>query len=613
MLFRRTLAASLLAATALAAATPASAQRVGRIVAFGDSYADDGNLFQLTGTSSNVYPTGRFSGGTNYIDTLGQMLGTPIDNFAIGGAKTDNTNVVGPGIPGFVTEYSSFLAGGGPAFFPRVSGRFAPTDLLAISIGGNDARGYQLGGGTLAGAPAAATVAAAGATTGLNALVGAGARNINFLAGNTATLPEVAGTTPALLQAQAVRNSFSTTFNTAIQATLAGYANQGVIVNYTDLSLVGARITANPAAYGLASAGACPPASASACVGSAALANTYLFYVDQLHLTSAGFAIVAKYVARQMQAPLTLQATSDVGIDTARQFGRTLSTHMDLGSPRDGDTLTGVRLFAIGDSVSRKIGVAQTNEAFNVTSVGGTLGLEAGFGGGTIGIAGNYARPRAKFGNASAQVRSQSYQVGAFAGVGLGGGFAQGYLGYGKDKHRVTRAGVIDDLAARPGGSHWLAGAKAGILFPFASVRLGPVVGVDYARAKVNAYSETGDTALALNVSGQRLSSLRGDAGLELRGDFAGGGVQVRPYVSLLAEREFNRGARGLTYALQAAPTIVNRFAFADASKKTYARASAGLHAEILKAVSIDAGVSGTFGKKQGNETSGQVGLNFGF
>ena len=610
MLFRQTLAASLLAATALAAATPATAQRVGRIVAFGDSYADDGNLFQLTGTSSIVYPTGRFSGGTNYIDTLGSLLGTPIDNFAIGGAKTDNTNVVGPGIPGFVTEYGSFLAGGGPAFFPRVSGRFAPTDLLAISIGGNDARGYQLGGGTLAGAPAAATVAAAGATTGLNALVGAGARNIDFLAGNTATLPEVAGTTAPLLAAQAVRNSFSTTFNTAMQATLAGYANQGVIVNYTDLSLIGARITANPTAYGLQSAGACP----ITCVSTTpALQNDYLFYVDQLHLTSAGFVIVAKYVQRQMQAPLNLQATSDVGIDTARQFGRTLSTHMDLGSPRDGDTLTGVRLFAIGDSVSRKIGASQTNDAFKVTSVGGTLGLEAAFGGGTIGIAGNYSRPRAKFGNASAEVRSHSYQVGAFAGIGLGGGFAQGYLGYGKDKHRVTRAGVIDNQTARPGGSHWLAGAKAGYLFPFASVRLGPVVGVDYARAKVNAYSEIGDSALALNVSGQRLSSLRGDAGVELRGDFGGGGVKVRPYVSVLAEREFNRGARGVTYALQAAPTIVNRFAFADASKKTYARASGGLHAEIVKAVSIDAGISATFGKKQGDETSGQVGLNFGF
>ena len=64
---------ALLAATAvaaLAAATPASAQRVDRIVTFGDSYADDGNLFQLAGLNpltfqNGIYRTGRFSGGTN--------------------------------------------------------------------------------------------------------------------------------------------------------------------------------------------------------------------------------------------------------------------------------------------------------------------------------------------------------------------------------------------------------------------------------------------------------------------------------------------------------------------------------------------------------------------
>ena len=34
-----------------------------------------------------LYPTGRFSGGTNYIDTLSQLLAAPVENFAIGGAR----------------------------------------------------------------------------------------------------------------------------------------------------------------------------------------------------------------------------------------------------------------------------------------------------------------------------------------------------------------------------------------------------------------------------------------------------------------------------------------------------------------------------------------------
>ena len=48
----RLMGRTLLGATALAAATfttPAAAQRIDNIVAFGDSYADDGNLFQIIG------------------------------------------------------------------------------------------------------------------------------------------------------------------------------------------------------------------------------------------------------------------------------------------------------------------------------------------------------------------------------------------------------------------------------------------------------------------------------------------------------------------------------------------------------------------------------------
>ena len=116
-----------LSLAALAAATPASAQRVDRIVAFGDSYADDGNLFELLGIPRPaVYPNGRFSDGTNFVDTMSQLLDAPVDNFAIGGAFTGNGNINGPGIPGFVTEWQSFLAGGGPAAFPRVDGDVRP-------------------------------------------------------------------------------------------------------------------------------------------------------------------------------------------------------------------------------------------------------------------------------------------------------------------------------------------------------------------------------------------------------------------------------------------------------------------------------------------------------
>ncbi|HXG99979.1 MAG TPA: autotransporter domain-containing protein [Sphingomicrobium sp.] len=620
MLNNRLIAKSLFAATALVAfASPAAAQRVGRIVAFGDSYADDGNFFQLVGinpATTQVYTTGRFSGGTNYIDTLGSILGVPIDNFAIGGALTDNRNTNGPPL-GFVTEYQSFLAGGGPAAFPRVSGRFNETDLLAISIGGNDARFYQRTGGTLAGAPGAAAVAVTNATTGLNALVGAGARTISFLAGDTGVLPEVNFTANPTSTA-AIRTAFSNAFNQGIQAPLAGYAANGVMVHYLDLSKVLANISSDFGAYGL-TALACPafPAPAGPGVpGSAACAtdsSNFLVYGDQLHLTSAGFAIVGRFVAAQLTAPLRLQATSNLALDTARQFGRTLSTRMDSGSPRDGDMPEGFGVYLVGDSVSRTVKTSRTNNQFSATSVGATLGAEFGFGAGLVGAAVNLSRPKADFRTDDARTKSKSLQVGVYGSAGIAGGFVQAYAGYGRDDHEIGRLGVVLKMEADADGSHTLAGVKAGYLMPMGAIRVGPVAALDYARAKVDSYSEQGDPALDLNVGASHFASMRGSIGGEVRGDFEGGGVQLRPFAAAVVEKDFKGDGRTFTFAQTSAPTIVNRFAVEEGSKKAYARISAGFSAAILPGVSLNAAASGTLGKDQGNETSAHVGFRAGF
>ena len=612
----RLVAGALLAATALTFAAPATAQRVDRIVAFGDSYADDGNFFQLVGmTPPAPYSTGRFSGGTNYIDTLGELLAVPIDNFAIGGALTNqfNTNT-GPSL-GFPTEYTSFLAGGGPAAFPRVSGTFDANDLLAVSIGGNDARIYQTGNaalgvpvGTLAGAPAAATASAAFATTGLNALVNAGAQNISFLAGNTAILPEIASN-PA---AQAIRNAYSTTFNSAIQTTLAGYAANGVMVHYLDLSMVGQQIIADPAAYGLSGV-ACPALPDTSCITNTTLANSRLFYFDQLHLTSAGFAIVARYIATQLTGPLTLQATSDLALDTARQFGRTLTTRMDVGAPRDGDMPEGLGAYIAGDHGARKVGATDRNDQFNTNSTGVTIGAEYGFGSGVVGIAGNYSRPKADFGNDSARTKSKSIQLGLYAAAGIAGGFVEGYAGYGWDDHDISRRGVVAGMEADADGKHTLAGAKAGYLAPFGSLRVGPVVALDYARAKVDGYTEEGDPALTLSVDSTSYKSLRGSIGAEVRGDFAGDGVQLRPYGAAVVEKDFTGDGRVFTFAQTSAPGVVNSWEVEDGSKDAYGRFTAGMSAAILSNVSLDIAGSTTAWKDQGNETSVHLGFRTAF
>ncbi|MDQ3246367.1 MAG: autotransporter domain-containing protein [Pseudomonadota bacterium] len=611
MLHRRSIRRALAgAATAVIAftATPAAAQRIDNIVAFGDSYADDGNLFEILGfnPAPQVYPTGRFSGGTNYIDTLSLLLDAPVQNFAIGGALTGNTNTNAPGLPGFATEYGAFLNGGGGPF-PTVDGSFDEGDLVTVSIGGNDARFYQQNGGTLAGAPAAAGTAIAQATAGLNALVNAGAPTISFLAGNTAILPEIAGNTGA----QAIRNEFSTTFNSGIQDVLAGYVDDGVIVHYLDLTTIGAQIAANPEAYGLTSAGACNPAPA--CIGNSSFNNQFLFYVDNLHLTSAGFAIVARYVAAQLQAPLTLQAPSDLGLDTARQFGRTLNGRMDLSAPRDGDLAEGLNVFLVGDMFSRDVKADSATDAFDIDSVGATAGVSYGFGNGIAGVAVNYSRPRARFGAEVSDTTTNSYQIGGFAAYSIAYAFVQGHIGYGQDNHDIERQGVVGELEADADGNHWTAGAKGGWLMPVGSFRAGPVIALDYAKAKVDGYTEEGDDALALNVGEVSAKSLVGGVGVEARGDIDNNGIAFRPIVSAMIEKDFTGDERTVLFSQTTAPGIVNRWDLERRSKEIYGRLSGGASAAILQAVTIDAMASTTVGRDQGNDVSAHVGLRLGF
>jgi outer membrane lipase/esterase len=586
--------------------TAASAQRVQRIVAFGDSYADDGNLFQLLGVdpvSTIIYPTGRFTGGTNYVDSLGTIYSLTPNNFAIGGALTDNTNTT-VGAPGFTFERLSFLAGGG-GVFPTTSPTLGSGDLVTVSIGGNDARVYA-NSGTVAGAPGAAAVAVTNATTNLNAIIGSGTPTISFIAGNTALLPEVAGNAPV----QAVRAAYSNAFNQGMQTALAGYAANGAIVHYLDLNLLFQQVQANPAAYGFTNLGPCTPIAS--CLTDSNFANQFVFWVDGLHPTSKTSALFAQYIATQLQAPLTLGAPSDLGLETARQFGRTLTGRMDLAARGSGDA--GFRIFVTGDYLSRDVDPDAATDEFHIRDFGVTGGAEYGFGNGLVGIAGNYSRPKAKFSNGASETRDRTWQVGGFGAVSADGLFGQAYVGYGHDGHRISREGVVEGMRASPSGRHWIAGAKAGYLVPFAGLRLGPVAAIDYARAKVNGYTESGDPTLTLNVGSVSSRALEGSLGAELRGKLGSGlgNGSIQPFGSAMLVKDFEGDGRTIQFSQTSAPAIVNSWQLEDRSRRIYGRLTAGGRVRF-GTLRLDALASTTVDRRGGDDTSFQIGLSAGF
>jgi outer membrane autotransporter protein len=615
----RILAKSLLMSAASAAAftaIPAEAQTVNRIVAFGDSYADDGNLFQLLGIAPPAaYPRGRFSDSTNFVDTMAQILQVPVDNFAIGGAFTGSGNINGPGIPGFQLEYQSFLAGGGPAAFPRVSGKFEATDLVVASIGGNDARAYERSLGLnptaaqiqtlLAGVPAQAQQRVAETTTGLNALVGAGAQNITFLAGDVGRLPEVNG-----LAIAQVGSAYASAFNTGIRAQLATYASQGVIVNYLDLNRIGDVVGANLQAFGLTSAGACPVA----CAANPDVARQFLFYVDQVHLTSRGFEIVGQYGVRQLEAPLQLQAQGEAGLQAARSFGGVMLGRLDLSSARFGEGHSGMNVWVSGNIASLDRRRSLTSLAYDLETVSGSAGVEydaaSGF---IVGGAGAYTRSDSDFETGTGGGRAAGWQIGGYAGWEGNGAFVQGYAGIGTLDYEISRDAVIDSISGDTDGKTVTAGAEAGYLLPFGGMSVGPVVGLRYARAELDGYTETGDPVLTLNVSDQNVKSLTGSAGLEARGAYEVGGLALQPYASAALEKEFEGNARGVRYALTAAPEIVNTFQLPGRSRDTYGRVTGGVNLALGSALALQVQASSTLEHEEGNEFAGSIALRVGF
>lgn len=592
---RALLCASLLPLAALS--VPAAAQQIDRIIVFGDSYADTGNALRLAGVNpltTQVYTTGRFTGGSNYIDTLTDILQVPQYNFAIGGARTNNGNQT-TGLPGLTTEVQVFLGGGGTLGFPAVNTTLDRSDLVAVSIGGNDARNYQQTGGTLAGASASAATAVTSFQQNFNLVMQRGTPTISFLAGDTGLLPEIA-TNPT---GAAIRTAYSTAFNNGVQQVLAGYATQGSIVHYLDLTKMLGQVNANPAAYGLTGGLVCPAFPNPTCIANSAA--PFLFYGDLLHPTSVGSAIIGRYIATQLAAPLTLGAPSELGYDTARHWGRILSSRSDLFR---GDTEEGLRVYILADGFSRNGPGGDQTGRFDVDGLGGTIGAEYGMGSGLIGIAGNYSRPKVTMRDDSARDKARTWQVGAYGALAMGGLFGQAYVGYGNDDHRIDRAGVVQNMQARPDGSHTVAGAKGGYLVPFMGMSAGPIVAVDYARARVDGYTETGDSALTLNVSGQSLKSVTGQIGIEVRGDIAG----FHPYADLTAERDLSGNGRIINFAQTSAPVIVNSWD-AGHRRNTYGRFAAGGSARLMGGISVDASVTTTFGRDAGNEVGGQVGV----
>ncbi|MBY0297812.1 MAG: autotransporter domain-containing protein [Methylobacterium sp.] len=611
-----------LAGTALAGA-PAAAQGVTGLTVFGDSYADTGNVVRLSGRPLPFpYVNGRYSNGANVVDGLQAIYGLPdaaVRNFAIGGAKTDTTNV-SPLLPGFTQEVAAFRASGA---------RLGAGDLVAINIGGNDGITATLGGLSLAQAPLLGQVSAANAVGNVAGIVAAGARTLVINGFTTLSgLPTVAASGNA-----AAANAFARSYFDGLQAGLAPLAQAGTRIFLLDNGRIFQRIIAEPALYGFANV-TTPCALVASCIGAPrAVQNTFLS-LDGVHLTEGGYGVLARYMANALAAPDGVAAQAEIARIGTTSFAASLLQRLDavrLFAPGPGDATAAIGTAGVappgppsspvivwGQGGTAGAGRASRNPAtgFDVDSPSGTIGIEAMPSLGTrFGLAFSYANPRATLRGGAGTVEADSYQFAAYGSHTGANLFGDAVLAYGRHDLAVERPGVVDRIGASTGGDSLVVAAKAGYLFDaWGPLRLGPIAGLTYARTRIDGYTERGDPVLTQAVRATGLDSLVGRAGLQIRtAAWPLAGRPVTAFVNLTAEREFLDGSRTLVTSFTTTPLLPILTPLGRAGRAVYGQVEAGLRADLSPAVSATLTGGTTFARTGGDGYAVQGGLTVRF
>lgn len=485
------LAALTVAATA-AMGSAASAQSYNRLVVFGDSLSDNGNLYAVSGQpTSPPYYQGRFSNGPVFTELLGFnagrfTAGAPVTgsvNYAFGGARTDS-QASPPGMRNQLLAYTS------------AGGTFGPRDLVSVLGGANNI--FQA-------VPAAAV--SPNPTGAIQPVALAAAADINFIVNSIAgggagtilvsNLPNLA-VTPQFNQgpnaaAAPLADYAGTTFNSALLAGLmtTAAARPGSNIILMDLYKIAPALSGNPGAYGLTNARDACFNGVTVC----ATPGTYLYW-DNVHPTAAGHQLLARLATDYLYYG-DIGAQSTVQAETAF---RQREDMMDLS----GETLSGraaweagthMTFGAIYDSVETDArGVVAAGDA---TGWGVRAGLDHVMSDSSrMGFTATYHTAEVEAGAMAFDVETFAFD--AFAGWRSGSMFVNATVGGSIDQYdditRVTSLAPIVHTGETDGGSLG-ARLQGGVWFDMGGIGLSPRAAVTFVSTEVNGYTEQGVAA----------------------------------------------------------------------------------------------------------------------
>jgi len=487
---RSAAAAALTVAAACAVAGSANAQSYSRLVVFGDSLSDNGNLYAATGNSTPVSPPyyqGRFSNGPVFTE----LLGFNAARFATGGSVTGNINLAfGGALTGFAasplgmrSQLQAYLGGGG---------RFGAGDLVSVLGGANNI--FQ-------------NIAAAGGSSNpqgaINPIVTAAAADVNFIANSAASggagtvlvtnLPKLSLTpqfrvSPAAPLADYAVSTFNTALLTGLTATAAANRNSNIIM--MDIYKIGDTIVANPGAFGLTNV-------TDACFNGVSMCSTpgTYFYFDGVHPTARGHQILAALADDYLYY-------GDQGAQTALQ-GETAFRHREDSLDNASDALSGRHGWEAGTAITVMGLYDQTEtDARGVVADaeskghGARIALESGTESLRFGLAGSWREAEVDGGGHDFSLTSMGLD--AYAGFRSGNVFVNAAAGISNDDYndieRATSLAPIVHSASTQGVSKG-ARLQAGMWWDMGGLAVSPRAAVTWVSSDVDGYYEQGVAA----------------------------------------------------------------------------------------------------------------------
>ncbi len=604
---------TLLAGLALALLASTASAQTGRVVSFGDSLSDTGNLFAFTGRPPAPYAGGRFSNGPVWIEQgFGPFAGfTPLPpspnggnvNYAFGGARTDNANPGGTPIPlGLPAQIATFAGTGG---------RFAPGDLAAVWVGANNVfQAIEAPGATQASIGAAAATAATDVARSVAGLAPLGARTVAVL-----NLPDL-GRTPSFIAlggtAQGAATFGTAVFNGTLAGALPAAAATGLNVVQVDVFSTFQAVTANPGAFGFTNVTQACIQVPSCVAGGPAVQNGFLFW-DGVHPTTAGHRLVAQVVDQYLNAgayAAGFAAYADLALDERRSgllraFDR-LETRAGIpGLPGEG-TVSIIGGSTRVDAEAGRPGYRfdQAGLALGLTRALGqawTMGLQASASTGDGRVGGFETQPTALNADAVA-----AYAAGPFfVKAGLGAGVVSF-----SEVERRTLGPLVNrsDTTAITGS----AAIEAGLAYGLGGVTLSPRGRLAWIGAEVEGFQETG-TIAPLALESRQVSTIAGALELRASVDVVRSGARVvTAFGTIGYEAYFARSGDDLSGRLLNNTALPFATALDD-PRSPGLTVGAGLQGTLTREIALGVEYRGAFGEggSQRHQAMGSLSYRF--